>query len=521
MGYANLIYIDLFSAAIILTVLVSTGRPSLTLSRGVLPDMVIYTYLSLSVFLILILEGFLWFVEGYPQTIDHNFLQILYVLYYSLHLVPASLYILYADCHLTGSSRRQRAIAKVLIPVNLAVVFFSIISPWTGVLFIIDQANTYSRGTGIYIFNGALVLVTLGGVMLLFLRHHTRNLKTTLTLLLFPSLVVTAGIIQTFFYGLSVTWPTVVIFLIAAPLNIQKVQIFTDHLTGLLNRRNFEQKLELEMARARRNGEPLSLILLDIDHFKKINDTYGHDIGDTIITSIAAILSNHSRPSDAVARWGGEEFTMLLPNTCQSDAELSAERIRSEIENSSFTKGINTTLSAGVAQWLQIEGKQILFKRVDRALYRAKDLGRNRVEECPWIQTIPVGSSGFEWSESYETGNSQVDEEHRELFSIALKFLEHIEDGQSRSELREELKKALHTHFIHEENLMRESGYPELSNHAQIHERLKKKADETFNELEQGLYDNFNLFFIEEIIIEHLLKEDKPFVQFMQKKSQV
>ncbi len=145
-----------------------------------------------------------------------------------------------------------------------------------------------------------------------------------------------------------------------------------DSLSGLKNRHFFNTRLEEETERANRYNKKLSLILLDIDYFKRVNDTYGHDIGDKVIKEIANMLQTSIRKSDVVARWGGEEFAILMPETDLDEAFLVGEKIRSMAESLDYSFGEKVTISLGVATWTKFDTIEILFKRVDKVLYRAK-----------------------------------------------------------------------------------------------------------------------------------------------------
>jgi diguanylate cyclase (GGDEF)-like protein len=156
-----------------------------------------------------------------------------------------------------------------------------------------------------------------------------------------------------------------------------------DGMTGLFNRRHFFSLAEIEWSRYQRHWRPLSLLMLDIDQFKSINDRFGHDAGDHVIVQIAEICRQQKRKSDVVARFGGEEFLLLLPETQLSEAQAVAERLRQQVEASVLSiasHAINTTVSIGVAQ-ASSSMKTIfdLIKVTDHAMYAAKNAGRNRV----------------------------------------------------------------------------------------------------------------------------------------------
>jgi diguanylate cyclase len=156
--------------------------------------------------------------------------------------------------------------------------------------------------------------------------------------------------------------------------------IYLDPLTGIANRRSLDENLIREAERTKRLKLPLSAVMLDVDHFKSFNDTYGHAMGDKVLKAIAETLSSHVRPYDLVARYGGEEFLALLPSTAIEDAGKSAERLRAAISEITL-EGLNwkITASFGVATLLPGQSSRTLFERADKALYHAKTNGRNQV----------------------------------------------------------------------------------------------------------------------------------------------
>ncbi|MCF6188792.1 MAG: sensor domain-containing diguanylate cyclase, partial [Desulfobulbaceae bacterium] len=153
----------------------------------------------------------------------------------------------------------------------------------------------------------------------------------------------------------------------------------TDPLTGAYNRRMFMDMLSREMTRSGRYGEPFSLLMFDLDHFKRVNDTYGHDVGDRVLVEIVELSMELIRQSDILARWGGEEFMVLLPQTNPDMALALGERLRQRISEYRFTDAGRLTVSIGVAHQQQLDTIDSLLKRVDTAMYRAKETGRNRV----------------------------------------------------------------------------------------------------------------------------------------------
>jgi diguanylate cyclase (GGDEF)-like protein len=160
-----------------------------------------------------------------------------------------------------------------------------------------------------------------------------------------------------------------------------KHQATTDFLTGLANRRRLSEQVPAMQSQAERAGEPISIVLFDLDNFKLINDDYGHDVGDNVLMIVGEIVKDSLRPYDLAARIGGEEFCIVLPRTSGEDALTIAERLRAAFEASyldPLPKG-RITCSFGVVQAGPGERLQQLLRRADTALYRAKDAGRNRV----------------------------------------------------------------------------------------------------------------------------------------------
>lgn len=158
-----------------------------------------------------------------------------------------------------------------------------------------------------------------------------------------------------------------------------------DFLTGLHNRRHFKEQLGDEIERTRRTASPVSLLMVDIDYFKRINDTHGHLVGDRVLVMLASTLQAESRRGDAVARYGGEEFLLLLPNTGPGEAHRLAERLRTAVERLDLWhegERVAFTVSIGIASSTgeNALAPQSLMGKADEALYRAKDMGRNRVE---------------------------------------------------------------------------------------------------------------------------------------------
>lgn len=156
-----------------------------------------------------------------------------------------------------------------------------------------------------------------------------------------------------------------------------------DELTGLVNRRHMGTLLHAEQARQQRTGKAMTLVLIDLDHFKRVNDEHGHQVGDTVLRTFARTVVPQLRGSDVLARWGGEEFLLMLPESGPNEAAQCVQRMRSGLERVSFEEiatDLRLTFSAGMAVCAPGESIEAVIELADQALYRAKQAGRNRTE---------------------------------------------------------------------------------------------------------------------------------------------
>ena len=165
-----------------------------------------------------------------------------------------------------------------------------------------------------------------------------------------------------------------------------KAEALTDPLTGLFNRRAFENQLAAEEGRVERGNAPYAIVLSDIDHFKTINDTYGHDVGDEVLRHIAELFTDTTRKADIPARWGGEEFILLLPETDCDGGQVLAEKLRADLEALEIIVSTGTVLTVTMSLGLAVRGREdtpeSVISRADTQLYEAKKRGRNQVFGC-------------------------------------------------------------------------------------------------------------------------------------------
>lgn len=162
----------------------------------------------------------------------------------------------------------------------------------------------------------------------------------------------------------------------------------TDKLTGIANRRYFQQKLKLDIQQFEQDKTPLSLLIIDIDYFKRINDTYGHLMGDVVLTKLATILKDTSRMSDTVARFGGEEFTIILSNTDSLEALEWAKLFNHIVEKSKWSEIGRLTISVGCATYQVGDTEDSLLQHADDALYKSKRNGRNQATQYETLEEV-------------------------------------------------------------------------------------------------------------------------------------
>ena len=288
-----------------------------------------------------------------------------------------------------------------------------------------------------------------------------------------------------------------------------------DELTGVYNRKFFEKRVVEEMEIADRANEHISLIIFDLDRFKLVNDNFGHQFGDEVLKRTTQIAGDLIRKTDFLNRVGGEEFAIILPNTNKAQAVFVAEKVRKALEDNKHFKVGQVTGSFGVAERMKAESLRSWYKRADNALYQAKNTGRNRVVDSDKID-IPLVLLQVQWRQEWNCGNDEIDEQHDKILQIANDLITKIYAGASHNECMDMIKLFLEyavNHFATEERILMEIEYDGLIAHIKKHEYLTNKAiylKECYEkkELQPAA---FLSFIIDEVVVEHLTKEDTKF----------
>lgn len=299
-----------------------------------------------------------------------------------------------------------------------------------------------------------------------------------------------------------------------------EASVVTDVLTGLKNRLFFNQRVSVEHERFKRYGTKLSLLMIDIDRFKRINDTYGHDIGDEVLKKVSSELQNQLRKIDLIARWGGEEFIVLLPDTEMDDAVIVAEKLRGTVESLIFENNEVITISIGISMVMESESIESWMKRADQALFHAKRHGRNRAcisGKVPEVSLVDM----IKWDPAWNSGDASIDQQHMELLTMCNELMTNLLHKDYSDSLLPELKKLiLHVkaHFEYEEEILRQHNYSDFELHKGHHEDLVTKALNLVQKSEEGylLPIEVNYFILGDVIINHLLKEDTKYFDLFQ-----
>ena len=291
-----------------------------------------------------------------------------------------------------------------------------------------------------------------------------------------------------------------------------------DSLTGIFNRSMLENYILSELERSDRLGYDISLILFDLDHFKKVNDTYGHDAGDRVLINTVSKAKGIIRKSDFFVRWGGEEFLVVMPGINLNNATRVAEKLRIAIAGIDHTDVGTVTMSAGIAQRLQFEFWGSWFKRADKALYEAKDKGRNRLSISMDLEPIKRESSNLQWKNEWYSGNSKIDMQHRMLMEDANKMIEIFKVApENFSIVYDQFINSLAVHFRYEEGILNRVGYPFLDEHKKIHSHIISSIKRTKENMEYYISSPDVLFdyILDEILIGHFLQEDFKFFNYL------
>lgn len=296
-----------------------------------------------------------------------------------------------------------------------------------------------------------------------------------------------------------------------------------DRFTGIYTREYFNYRLKEEVSFGLRSNEPIAMIFFDLDHFKNVNDVYGHSAGDDVLLEVVKKIKTIIRSEDVFARWGGDEFILLLPNTNLDNATFISERIRYEIETLEINKAYGVTASIGCSQWKPKEYIESWFLRTDQALYDSKNSGKNKVTVSDYHVERNILVK-IDWENAFNSGCSMIDDEHKAILERCNVIVETALEQSSFDEtLRhvEQLIIEMQQHFDDEINLLYEVGYPEVENHKRIHEALLSKTKTILQKTVQREISavEFFTFLLLTVVEGHFKNEDVKYFEYINKEK--
>lgn len=288
----------------------------------------------------------------------------------------------------------------------------------------------------------------------------------------------------------------------------------TDRLTGAWNRRRFEEGAQALMSLAVRKRDPLSLLFFDLDHFKRVNDQYGHAAGDRVLVAVVQAARTHLRGSDFLARWGGEEFVILASGAYLPGAAVLGEKVRASVESLDLGPIGPITISLGAAEFHPGESLEDWIQRADAALYHAKEGGRNRLEKAPRPEHLPMLAPPpllhLVWDSSYASGHPIIDAQHQALFELADQVLSQpLSPAGHGVEDLQRLVAHVAQHFHDEETILRQAGFPGLRAHALEHAVLLSKARGLLDAAGKDDFPRLAGFLTKELIRDHIVESDR------------
>jgi diguanylate cyclase (GGDEF)-like protein len=366
------IEIDCFALAILLLIFLNIRNGG---ARHLLGQK-IFTALMAADALILIFDLLMWIMDGKPGLKVRIFYFLVTACYYTLNPVMCLIWYFYTDYHIY---RSEKHLKKVLVPMlmpaffNMCLSFASIFND--RLMFYLDDRNIYHRGP-LFPVMALISFAYLVYPMTLVIMKRKRIQKSEFaSLLMFVIPPLIGGIAQSLFYGISLIWTCATVSILIIFINIQNSQLYTDHLTGLYNRRQLDIYLQQKIQNIER--ETLAGIMIDLNSFKAINDEHGHAIGDQALQKVAEILKKTFRSkSDFIARYGGDEFIILITDVerrrLPEDIEKLKNQIRQFNEQEIFPFGLS--LSIGYDYYLGGEeaGAKEFLKHIDGLMYQDK-----------------------------------------------------------------------------------------------------------------------------------------------------
>lgn len=342
-----------------------------------LPDQKLFMYMLVSVASLLIFDTMQWVFDGHMGVFSQSVIRISSVFYYMLQPLPGLIWCLYARYQISMDIEEMNA-GRMLLMIPLALnAIMSVLSYFFEYYFYIDNQNYYHRGEYFWIFVVFAYCYFLYAAIYIHLNRDKVDKNVYNSLILFLAPPVAGSLVQIFHYGMSLTWPCSSLSLVLIYINIQKDQLYTDHLTGLYNRRLLDIHLNSSLRKKRKSGS-IGVIMMDIDDFKFINDNFGHIEGDRALTETALILKKSVGKEGFIARYGGDEFVAVIPAEDLGDVQKVVDSIEKNLksynEHSSAPYKIVISSGQEIFECGGAFSRVDVINTIDEKMYKSKQI---------------------------------------------------------------------------------------------------------------------------------------------------
>lgn len=364
--------LDFYAFLMLLIVFISTYSKS---ERKFL-NYKLFISLIISTMLLLFLEGSTWVINRNIGT-GWRILNICSnTVFFILNPVPPLLWVCYADYQLYENAGRVKKILKIFGLLTLIHAVLSIFSHQFKILFYIDNNNIYHRAPLIIVTSFICYMFLIYALIIIIKNKNNIDRKKFYALVLFSLPPLVGGILQLFFYGVAALWPGVALSLLLIYINIQNYEMHTDYLTGVFNRKQFEKHLESKIEESLNKDKMFALLILDLDRFKEINDTYGHLEGDIALETAARILKESLRQNDFIARYAGDEFAVILDTGNKGILEEIVRRVKDNFKYYNMNSYAKYEISFSIGYDIYDNEKQMnledYFMYIDKLMYDEK-----------------------------------------------------------------------------------------------------------------------------------------------------
>jgi len=333
----------------------------------------IFTAISIGTIILLVSDSINWLVDGHPEQILIVLNSLALATYYFMHFVVLSLWALYVWTITNPERKIPSLLIMILTIACLSFLVLVVSNTWNGLLYTIDENNSYYRGVLFIPFAVACAVLLAFALCISVQKRRILNKGVFATLVLFPVLPLIGAVAQAFFFGLPLIWTLAAFTIFVVYINIQNDLVAVDQLTGTYSR---VQIMSLLKRKLKKRNASFAVIMIDIDDFKTINDTYGHLEGDSALEEVPVILREAIRPIDFVSRIGGDEFLVLLDVDTESGLSDIIERIGRSIvrRNNHTSKSYHLSLSIGASVFCAEEYGSVaqVMAKVDGLMYAEK-----------------------------------------------------------------------------------------------------------------------------------------------------